>query len=269
MRIIDFFAKYIKPFKFSGTGMLNPAATGKITENLWAVRQYDVNFWLYKTDDGYLAVDSGYIDYPDPAQKMKDLGIDPDDVKWVFLTHADCDHAGGIAEGGPGLFKNAVIYLLDKEEPMILGKEIRFRKGPFKIKNPLKRTTGYQLLKNHDVINAGNVEVEILHVPGHTKGHSVYLIDGRILFSGDSLAVNQEGGWCFFHFFNMDTGTCLRSLFTLREFVREKNPRLVCTGHSGYTTDISHLFDHMDTPGRGTKRKPFDLDAPYNSFKED
>lgn len=269
MTIIDFFAKYIKPFKFSGKGMLNPVNTGQITERLWAVRQYDVNMWLYKTDDGYLAVDSGYIDYPDPERKIRDLGIDPDEVKWVFLTHADCDHAGGIAEGGPNLFKNAVIYLLDKEEEMILGKEVRFVRGPFKLKNPIKRTTGYRLLKNHEIVRAGNDEVEILHVPGHTKGHSVYLIDDRILFSGDSLAVNQEGGWCFFHFFNMDTKANRRSLYTLKEFVERKRPELVCTGHSGYTTDIDHLFDHMEIPAHGTKRKPFDPTAPYNSFKEE
>ena len=267
MTLIDFFAKYIKPVRFRGTGMLNPAPTGKVTKNLFAVKQYDVNFWLYKTKEGYLAIDSGYINFPNPEEEIEKLGIHSDDVKWVFLTHADCDHAGGIAEGGPRLFKNAVIYLLDQEEQMILGQEIRFRKGPFKIKNPIKRTSGYELLKNHQVIQAGESTVEILHIPGHTKGHSVYLVDGEVLFSGDSIAVNKDGGWGFFDFFNMSTKENQRSLYILKEFVEKRKPTLVCTGHSGYTDKIDCLFRHMESPGSGSKKHPFDPEAPYDTFK--
>ena len=268
MKLIDFFATYIKPLRLRGTGMLNPTDTQKITERLYAVRQHDVNYWLYRTGDDFIAIDSGYINYPDPKEALYDLGIDPNKVKWVFLTHADCDHAGGIAEGGPVLFENAMVYLHKKEEPMILGQEKRFRFGPIKIANPLKRRYGYKLLEDNEKVQAGDVVVEILHIPGHTKGHSVYLIDNKVLFTGDSLALNQDGGWCFFEFFNMDTSKNIQSLSKLKDFVEKRKPSYVCTGHSGYTQSIGNLFNHMNTPGQGTRSHPFDNRAPYDVFSK-
>ena len=42
-------------------------------------------------------------------------------------------------------------------------------------------------------------------VPGHTLGHPCYLIDETMLFTGDSIALNIEGSWCFFDIFNYDS----------------------------------------------------------------
>ncbi len=35
--------------------------------------------------------------------------------------------------------------------------------------------------------------------------HLCYLINGELLFSGDSTALNRDGGWCFFDVFNYDS----------------------------------------------------------------
>lgn len=43
-----------------------------------------------------------------------------------------------------------------------------------------------RLLKDGDLINAGGLEIEVIHTPGHTPGHLSFLFsDPRILFLGD------------------------------------------------------------------------------------
>lgn len=139
MSIIEFFGHVIKPKKLKGTGVLNPEPTGIVNENISCIRQYDVNIWFYKKGDTLIAIDSGYIDFPDIQEEFDKININPEDVKAVFLTHADMDHAGGVADDGVNIFPNAKLYLQDYEEDMLNGVEKRFRFGPIQIKNPIKR----------------------------------------------------------------------------------------------------------------------------------
>ena len=45
----------------------------------------------------------------------------------------------------------------------------------------------YDLYVNDgDVLSVGNLEIKVIHTPGHTEGGVCYLIDGK-LFSGDTL----------------------------------------------------------------------------------
>ena len=66
---------------------------------------------------------------------------------------------------------------------------------------------------------------------GHTVGHVCYIIDDKILFSGDCLAVNENGG------------------------------------HSGIRTDMSKLFAHIDQSAVSRPGKPFDPTAPKSIRK--
>ena len=94
--------------------------TGKISDNLFAVKTNFVNFFIYKTEDAVICFDAGYKKKAISSELAK-LDIEPDEITHVFLTHSDIDHIGGIE-----LFKNAKIYLSVDEEQMILGKTMRF-----------------------------------------------------------------------------------------------------------------------------------------------
>ncbi|MCR5431728.1 MAG: MBL fold metallo-hydrolase [Lachnospiraceae bacterium] len=68
------------------------------------------------------------------------------------------------------------------------------------------------LLTHSDVDHCGGVKVEVIDVPGHTIGHICYIVDDKILFSGDCLAVNAQGGYSLFDFFTQNPTLNKKSL---------------------------------------------------------
>ena len=48
-------------------------------------------------------------------------------------------------------------------------------------------------LKNGDIHKIGNIDLRVIHTPGHTMGSLSFLLGGKILFSGDTLFVNGIG----------------------------------------------------------------------------
>lgn len=51
----------------------------------------------------------------------------------------------------------------------------------------------YDSLSDGDVIEVGDVEIEALHTPGHTSEMMNYLVDGKLLLTGDTLFVDSVG----------------------------------------------------------------------------
>ncbi len=59
---------------------------------------YDCNAWLIETGDGLALFDSGAgRDISAIFSEMTNSGLDPNDLKHIFLTHAHADHSGGVA----------------------------------------------------------------------------------------------------------------------------------------------------------------------------
>lgn len=266
MSIIGFFGKVIKPVKLRGAGILNPAPTGLVDGQVACIRQLDVNLWLYRKAGQAIAIDAGHENFPRMAAAFASIGIHPDEVSAVFLTHADLDHAGGLSDGAPDIYPRACVYLHEDEAGLWTGKIKRMVLGPLAFKNSIFRSGGFKTLRDGDILRIGDIEVELIHIPGHTPGHSCYLVDGQVLFTGDCLAINQAGGYCFFKLFNMDTGRNLASLQRLKARFEKQPPRMICTGHSGYTTDQARYFRYIDQVAKGSKRRPFDPDAPRDVF---
>ena len=48
------------------------------------------------------------------------ININPDNIKYVFLTHVDVDHAGGIDKNGKNIFPNAQVYIGEKDEQYLI-----------------------------------------------------------------------------------------------------------------------------------------------------
>jgi glyoxylase-like metal-dependent hydrolase (beta-lactamase superfamily II) len=100
---------------------MSPLDTREIIENVYAINNNNVNMFMIKGDDTYIAVDAG-SDLNMVRQNMQALTIDPFKVKAVFLTHSDADHVAALS-----LFTNAKIYISKAEEQMIKGKASRFK----------------------------------------------------------------------------------------------------------------------------------------------
>ena len=267
MSLIDYFAIHIVPRMYRGKGTLHPAETGRLTDTVSCVREYDVNIFFIRKGDALIAIDAGYKGHPALLEGCRRIGVDPAEVQALFLTHADPDHAGGLDIHQENPFKNAEVYLGEIEENYLTNACHRKKLGPFGLKNSVTIRPGYHLLTDGEAVRIGGLRVQALLVPGHTLGHLCYLIDGDMLFTGDSIALNQDGGWCFFDIFNYDSRLNQASLQALKKRVDPAKLRYVFTSHNGFTDDAESAFRHIDViPDLKEKGFQFDPTAPYDCF---
>lgn len=87
-------------------------------------------------------------------------------------------------------------------------------------------------------------------------------IDDRILFSGDCLAINQNGGYSLFDFFTQNPELNKKSLHRLKASIEKLHIEYVCTGHSGMHKMSDKIFAHIDESAKSTRKNPFDPTAP-------
>jgi glyoxylase-like metal-dependent hydrolase (beta-lactamase superfamily II) len=165
-------------------GGFNAPATGLIAPDLYAINDKHVALFLRKSGDELIAFDAGNK-IENIVAGFKELGLDPLKVKAVFLTHSDEDHTTALP-----LFKNATVYLPEKEEPVVTGKQKR-RFFVFSGANTLP-VSQYTLVADGQEIRIGKDLVKAILTPGHTIGSTSYLLNGKYLFTGD-LALIENG----------------------------------------------------------------------------
>jgi len=182
---------------------------------------------------GYLAADEGtnkalVIDPSFSPQAIVDFARENSyEIEYIFVTHNHYDHANG----------NAEIERLTGKVPLL-----------YRSTDP---TTGTQVADGTR-FPLGELEVEILHTPGHTED-SMCIHVGDAVFTGDTLFVGKVGG--------TDLGTGARTeydslhdkLLKLQEATR------VFPGHDYGTAPQS-------TIGKERETNPFLLRADFESF---
>lgn len=181
--VIIAFCVFVLPFVMMVRNF-TPAETGKIATELYAVNDKMVSMFVLKSGDDLIGFDAGN-DFENIWAGFKKLGFDPLKVKAIFLTHSDGDHVRALS-----LFKNATVYLPEKEEPLVTGKEKR-KFLIFKRINTLP-VNNYTLIADGKEILFGGSTVKAYLTPGHTIGSTSYLINGKYLIVGD-LALIEYG----------------------------------------------------------------------------
>ena len=112
----------------------------------------------------------------------------------------------------------------------------------------------------------GDIKIEVIYTPGHTKGHTSYIVDDKILVLGDAMLIKDDGGYTFPKMFNVNSKEAMESAFKLKEACKDRDLKIVLSGHSGFRTNIFNLFENINTFAKGTKG-PFDESAPYDLFQ--
>ncbi|PLX23584.1 MAG: hypothetical protein C0600_14620 [Ignavibacteria bacterium] len=109
-------------------------------------------------------------------------------VTQIVLTHGHFDHVGEVASLARRL--QVPVSIGREDAPMLEDPGSMFMSMPISIEG----MTPQQLLDDGDVIECGELRLEVLHVPGHTTGHvALYERQQGILFSGDVLFHSSIG----------------------------------------------------------------------------
>jgi glyoxylase-like metal-dependent hydrolase (beta-lactamase superfamily II) len=115
------------------------------------------------------------------ASQLDELGVKPDDIKAMAVSHTHPDHIGNVE-----MFPNTMLYV-QKAEYEWPGAD---NKPRFKPEHPVTLLEG-----DRDVFGDGTLV--ILSTPGHTPGHQSLLVKlprtGEIVLSGD--AVHFKSNW--------------------------------------------------------------------------
>jgi hydroxyacylglutathione hydrolase len=172
-----------------------------------------------KTKVGFL-IDPGFFD-KNIQSFIDDNGIH---IKNIINTHGHADHISGNSKFGYPI-------LIHKDDESFL-------------KNPIKNLSLFtggvslspkaeRLLSDGDIIEEGDIRIEVLHTPGHTPG-GICLKMGNVLFSGDTLFMEGVGRTDFMYGDQKKILTSIKEkLLTLNDDIK------VLPGHGDETT-IGH-----------------------------
>jgi glyoxylase-like metal-dependent hydrolase (beta-lactamase superfamily II) len=183
------------------TRAMTPADTSAINDSVWCIKDRFVNAFIFKGEKNYLMTDAG-IDTRIFRKEMEKLGIKPEDITTLLLTHTDSDHTGSIP-----LFNNITVYLHREEEQMINGTN-----GKTKYSRTKWKYGPYNLLNDNDSLTIDGLRIKVIHTPGHTPGSVCYLIGDDYLVSGDNLIMVNGKYDHFVEKFNMNTAEQTESL---------------------------------------------------------
>lgn len=157
-------------------------------------------------------------------QQIQQLGFSPNDVKHIFVTHLDFDHAGGITD-----FPNATIHVLAAEfnatQSLSIKNKLRYKTDQFKQHRYwsfAEHNDGEEWFNLQKVRGLPLFQDEILMIPllGHTAGHCGIAIkksDGWLLFCGDAYYSHLE----------LDPNNKLRALGITERLFAENNQQRI------------------------------------------
>ncbi len=126
----------------------------------------------------------------------------------ILLTHGHFDHTGALQQLRDAT--KAPVYI-HKEDNELLLDHNKSLMAVYGSSRPIDSAEHF--VADGDTITLGNVEIKVMHTPGHTKG-SVCYIAGEHMFCGDTLFRGSIGRY---DFYGGDYNTLMNSLNRLKE----------------------------------------------------
>ncbi|MDR0660950.1 MAG: MBL fold metallo-hydrolase [Prevotellaceae bacterium] len=159
-----------------------------------------VNAFLVKTPQANILVDTGYGHKL--LENLASVGVSPEDIDQVLLTHMHRDHIGGLLLDGKAAFPNATLSISTPEAAYWTSKEImnsmpENRRGGFqaaqKAVNIYEREAGFMDFEPLDIedslldyvkMSDGYAMPKVDGVTGykafgHTPGHTMYMVESK------------------------------------------------------------------------------------------
>ncbi len=141
-----------------------------------------VSTFLMKVEGEYILFDAGLGDFGGQlATHLNEMGVNPNDIKLVYLTHLHVDHISGLVKksetGFEKVFKNAAVFVGQVERDAWMNME----------KNDLQKAILGVYGDSLHLFAFGDKlphNVEAIDAIGHTPGHTVFR-HGELLVIGD------------------------------------------------------------------------------------
>ena len=142
--------------------------------------------FLIKGAGKIVLIDTGYGERL--LGSLAALGVKPEDVDTILITHMNQDHIGGLTANNKAVFPKAQIFLSGAERDYWASKENAAVLVPYKVRTFDAMPLGAQKLGvQKDELLPG---ITPLNAAGHTPGHTMYLISSagrKLLIWGDLL----------------------------------------------------------------------------------
>ena len=132
----------------------------QVFDNLYYVGARWVSAWLLVSDQGLILFDSLYEGLTDIAiEGIRELGFDPDDIRYVIVSHAHYDHIGGARRFQEEF--GSVVMMTDEDWAMTDEPAI-YREYP----TPVRHLS----VSDGSTLNLGRTRLRFFKTPGHTPG---------------------------------------------------------------------------------------------------
>ncbi|MBX2797946.1 MAG: MBL fold metallo-hydrolase [Myxococcales bacterium] len=149
------------------TGIDRDRSSGRVV----VLKDWFTSALLVKGEESVVLFDAGFRKGT-MTRRLADHDLTPADITHVFVTHGHRDHLALLPE------LDASVHAFAEEAPLI-EEELQ------------EELTIDVPLEDGQVVQAGDVEVEVFAVPGHTAGSAVFLVDG-VLVLGDAALQNRD-----------------------------------------------------------------------------
>ena len=151
--------------------------------------KHSTNAFLIKTPNQNILVDTAFGGAI--FDKMKNLGVGPEQVDAVLITHLHGDHIGGLQKDGKALLPKAKIYLAAREHEHFTKNQVN--QGAVAALAPY----GSSVITFEPSALGGALKEILPGISpianyGHTPGHTVFLVENggaRLIIGGDFLHI--------------------------------------------------------------------------------
>jgi metallo-beta-lactamase class B len=170
-------AQKVREPKIANGEWTKPYKPFRIAGNLYYVGTYELASYLITTPKGNILINTGLASSAVQIKNnIRALGFKFDEIKILLTTQAHYDHMGAMATVKK---QTHAKFLVDEGDAEVLkdgGNSDYALGGHGMYYAPVKPD---RLLKDGDTISLGNMQLILLHHPGHTKGSCSYLFTVR------------------------------------------------------------------------------------------